>query len=121
MTTPHDERVRLAEWARKHVYERPELAQLDGVPACEDVGEELRKEGVRPGGHQFFAVPRRGYSGMYIVLKPRIGGRLGPHQREWAARHRRYGYAVRVCNGWEEARDAILEYLDGPGVREAAA
>jgi hypothetical protein len=122
--TEHDEQKALVQWATLEAAGRPELRMLFAIPNGGDrspiVGAKLKAEGVKPGVPDLFlAVPMRSCGGLFIEMKKRKGGRTSPHQKQWISDLKAHRYAARVCNGWEEARDAILEYLDGP--REAAA
>jgi hypothetical protein len=49
---------------------------------------------------------------LFIELK-RVGGVIAPIQLAWIARLRQEGYAVRVCYGFEQARDVLVGYLEG--------
>jgi len=56
------------------------------------------------------------YHGLYIELKInkyRISknGGCSNKQLEWHERLRNSGYCVKICYGWEEARDSLLDYL----------
>jgi hypothetical protein len=64
----------------------------------------------------FLPVARFSFKGLWIELKkPGSGdkkaGVVEDNQRKWLDYLCSQGYATRVCYGWVEARDAILEYL----------
>ena len=50
--------------------------------------------------------------GLWIEMKAE-GGRESEDQIKWLNMMRRGGYEARVCFGWEEAIEAIKEYLGG--------
>jgi hypothetical protein len=59
-----------------------------------------------------------GYSGLYIELKipSKLGTKNGgcsDDQIKWLAFLSSQGYKVKVCYGWEDARDTIIQYLEG--------
>jgi VRR-NUC domain len=56
------------------------------------------------------------YHGLYIELKRpasagKAAGRSSEEQNDWADFLRAQGYMCRLCYGWEQARDTILEYI----------
>lgn len=74
-------------------------------------GAYMKAEGLRAGAPDLFLViPSQGYHGLWIELKAGKG-RLSLFQIEMKAILENYGYVVRVCYGWDEARAAILGYL----------
>jgi len=40
-------------------------------------------------------------------------GSIRKEQREWIAYLTEVGYRAVVCRGWEQARDEIINYLEG--------
>lgn len=72
----------------------------------------FQAEGVKAGVPDIFLpVPRHEYHGMFIEMKRRQGGKISDHQEEWLESLADQGYAVKVCYGWEEAAEALEEYL----------
>jgi hypothetical protein len=76
------------------------------------VAKRLKAEGLRKG------VPdvaldhaRGGWYGLRIEMKRLKNSTVSPEQKAWGQQLMAEGYAWRVCRGWEEARDVILEYL----------
>lgn len=51
-------------------------------------------------------------AGLYIEMKKPGTGRLTKEQKEFKLHLDFYGYETAVCFTWEEARDAILAYLE---------
>lgn len=112
--TEHWEQVQLFRWASC----RPELALMHAIPNGGQrdirVAVKLRDEGVKAGVPDIFLpVPSGGKHGLYIELKRRKYGRVSPDQLRWMDALMHKGYACAVCNGWEMARDVILDYLRG--------
>ena len=64
----------------------------------------------------FFAKPKGKYAGLFIELKiekrrkEKHGG-CSLEQLKWIDKLEKAGYAVKICYGWIEARDALMEYL----------
>ena len=70
-----------------------------------------RQLGVKKGVPDlFYPVPSGGYHGLFIEMKA-AGGRVSPDQERWIQCLNGFGYKAVVCYGWEEAKDAILGYL----------
>lgn len=57
----------------------------------------------------FYPVPMKGYHGMFIEMKAE-NGRLSLSQKNWIQALTQLGYKVVVAKGWEQARDALVEY-----------
>lgn len=75
---------------------------------------ELKAEGVRKGVPDLFlAYPHNGYSGLFIEMKKRYGGRVSPEQKAYIEALRGKGYKVEVCKGCDDAYQAMVLYLAG--------
>lgn len=73
---------------------------------------ELKAEGVRKGVPDLFlAYPHNGYSGLFIEMKKRYGGRVSPEQKAYIEALRGKGYKVEVCKGCDDAYQAMVLYL----------
>jgi len=127
----HKDQVDLFVWAGFNAGKYPELKMLFAIPngGKRDAitGAMLKSEGVRRGVPDIcLAVARGKYHGLFIELKRadlkpsakaamqdfrKMG--LSVYQSEWLDALRAEGYAAGVCYGYEEARDAILDYLKG--------
>ena len=74
----------------------------------------LRAQGVQAGiPDLLLAYPVNRCHGLWIELKNRNGGILSDNQRKWISRLSGVHYRAIVCLGWDNAKDAILDYLDG--------
>lgn len=81
----------------------------------------LKRMGVHPGVSDIFLpFPNGVHHGLWIELKKPCSAfktvraaqtSVTPKQAEWQSRMDRAGYLARVCYGWMEARDLIVEYL----------
>lgn len=113
------EQEALFSWATcmEHIF--PELSLLYHIPngGRRDHAEavNLKRQGVKAGVPDIcLPVARGGFHGLYIELK---AGDNKPtaKQKEWLANLRAEGYKATVCNGWDAARDTILNYLKTRG------
>jgi len=123
----HHEQVALFDWARAQEGIRPELGLLYAIPNGQarpwstnkkgqrfsPVGQKLRAEGVQAGVPDVhLPVACGGYHGLWIEMK--FGtNKPTESQQDWIGRLRAAGHRVEVCYSFEEARAAILRYLDG--------
>lgn len=92
-----------------------ELKSLFAIPNGEQrsavTGARLKAQGVKRGiPDLFLPVMRNGKGGLWIELK-KVGGIVSSDQQQWLEQLAFSGYATRVCFGWIEARDCLLEYL----------
>lgn len=56
-------------------------------------------------------IPMQGYHGLYIELKT-DKGRPSKNQKRWIHALSALGYRAEVCQGWEAARDVLIEYME---------
>ena len=116
LPTEGEEQARLFSWCRMQSRQHPELELLFHIPngGSRNKAEagRFKAEGVKAGVPDLLLpVPRGGYHGLFIELKRLDGGRLRTEQKAWLDRLRAQGYRTAVCRGWEEASEALLEYL----------
>lgn len=77
------------------------------------VANKLKAEGLEPGVPDLFiAVPMFGFGGAFIEMK-RKGGTISGRQDKWLSRLSAVGYAVKVAEGFDEAREFTEKYLRG--------
>lgn len=121
----HGEQVLLFEWAKMNEVRVPALWLLFAVPNGAKLpyrgkgkrryspeAMRLKAEGLKPGVPDVcLAVPNGHYHGMYIEMKY---GKNKPTQAQmmWLFELDKIGYYVRVCYGFQEAKEAIVKYLD---------
>lgn len=116
--TEAQEQEALFRWAAYSRGKYPELDMLFHIPngGSRNLIEaaHLKAQGVKPGVPDIcLPVPSGRYTALYIELKRRKNGRVSDAQRGWIAALNRVGCRAVVCNGWDEARDAIEQYLGG--------
>lgn len=122
--TEENEQRWLFQWARMEAGSRPELGMMFHVPngglRSKAEAARFKAAGVKAGVPDVCLPVARHriengelYHGLYIELKRSSGGVVSKEQKNWIVRLRAFGYAVEVCQGWKEARDVILSYLDG--------
>nr|WP_228347524.1 VRR-NUC domain-containing protein [Flagellatimonas centrodinii] len=118
LPTEHDEQAALVQWAALQAPSMPGLSMLFAIPngghRNKATAGRLRAEGVRAGVPDLMLpVPRGPLHGLFIEMKRRKGGCVSEAQATWLASLDAEGYAVAVCRGWDEAREALLRYLGG--------
>lgn len=88
LSSEHAEQVQLIKWAELNRQKWPMLQALfaiaNGGHRHITVAMQMKAEGVKPGV---------------------------PDLMHWRDMLQGYGYCVQVCKGWEEAKDAITNYL----------
>lgn len=104
-------------WANMAAKTLPQLGMLFAIPngghRSAIAGAKMKAEGVRRGVPDLcLPVASKGFHGLYIELKTPQKGRLSQEQKAWLATLAGNGYQAIVCHGWEQARDAIVGYLE---------
>jgi hypothetical protein len=120
------EQKALMAWAAIARKDYPQLKWLHAIPNANQ--HRLIAEGVRGGvpdvclpypvWHNPTEIYKKFYSGLYIEMKiekrrKQKNGGCSDDQLEWYEYLISVGYQCYVCYGWQEARDRILEYLNG--------
>lgn len=109
------EQITLIQWCDINRCKYPELGLIFHIPNGGKRNKleaiKLKKEGVKAGVPDLFLpVARRGYNGLFIELK--YGrNKATAKQREWIIALNKQGYHAVVCNGFEEAKTIIEEYI----------
>lgn len=119
--------VALMAWVALNIKQYPNLKWLTHVPngGARDLreGAKFKAMGVRRGFPDYFLPVKSNwkmgsgwveyrYPGLFIEMK--VGkNKISSEQDSWLAYLTSEGYQCHVCYGWEEARDKILEYLNG--------
>lgn len=112
----HDEQAALIDWCDFHKTQYPILDYLFAIPnggkRYLGTARKLKAEGVKPGVLDLFLpVPSQGRHGLFIEMK--YGkNTLSDNQKIWQARLMNQGYKVEICYNWEEAAQAIMDYLN---------
>ena len=110
------EQKTLFEWAGYAIGKYPELRLLYHIPNGGSrnpiEAHNLKLQGVKAGVPDIcLPIPKGIYSALYVELKRRKGGKVSEAQREWLDALNRAGCKAVVCNGFDEARQTILDYL----------
>jgi hypothetical protein len=115
--TESNEQQELFKWAKLSECKYPDLRWLHAIPngglRNKVTAARLQREGVKPGVPDIcLPVPRGAYKGLYIEMKRVRGGIASGNQKGWIIGLCRNGYCARICEGWVEAKDLILWYLE---------
>lgn len=111
-----EEQAALFEWAGYNRGAYPEFALMYHIPNGGSRNKieaaNLKRQGVKAGVPDICLPVARGkYHGLYIELKV-DKNKPTQNQIEWADRLNAQGYLSLVCYGFDEARKAILKYLN---------
>jgi hypothetical protein len=109
----HTEQVALIQWYRmqypkyaKYLFSIPNGGARHIVAAV-----KLKQSGVLAGvSDLFLMIPKDGWHGLFIEMKVK-GGKVSSSQKEFMTVATAMGYKAVVCYGFDEAKDAITEYL----------
>jgi hypothetical protein len=112
--TEHSEQVALIEWAATQTGRWPELNLLYAIPnggaRLNHMGG-LKAEGLKAGVPDLcLPVARHGWHGLYIEMKIN-GARPRATQVVWLEALTEEGYLAVVCQGFEDARQTLEDYL----------
>jgi hypothetical protein len=123
MRSEYDVQKGLFEWAERVQDRHPELkllnGSLNGVRLSIGAAKKAKRIGMKKGFPDVqLPVPRGGYHGLFIELKPRFRGIAlkkkpypTPEQKEWLEQLAARGYSAHCCRGLDEAIACILNYL----------
>lgn len=108
--------AQLIAWAGKQLNVYPELARLFHIPNGGQrhvvVAVNLKRQGVKAGVPDLcLPVPRFGCHGLWIEMKTRDGS-VSASQKDWIGYLQGAGYRVKVCRSFDEAREAVIDYLN---------
>ncbi|MGM0601376.1 MAG: VRR-NUC domain-containing protein [Candidatus Muiribacteriota bacterium] len=105
-------------WIRSNQIKFPKLqlaySTLNGVRLRPKLRADMKKQGLKagvpdivlPAGNKYF-------SGLYIELKRKKGGKVSKEQKEYLEKLREEGFQALVCRGHVEAIEAVKNYLIG--------
>ena len=116
--TENAEQAALFQWAELASGMHPELRLLHAIPngGLRDgrTAAILARTGVKSGVPDLcLPVARGGWHSLYLELKRAKGGRVSENQKNWINALNDQGNKAVVCHGFEQAKQAIMEYLDG--------
>lgn len=108
--TEDQEQARLCAWMTKNgirFYAIPNGGRRSLTEAI-----KFKRCGVIPGVPDLcIPIPSGSYHGLYIELKRKVGGKASDSQIEWLAYLRKMGYFADIANGFDEARNIVIDYL----------
>lgn len=112
-----EEQIALMDWSKFNPICREYLIHIPNQRMCSiQYGKKLQRMGVKSGVSDLFLAYPKFYKneikgGLWIELKKRRG--IGPTlmQSRWINLMTQRGYKAVVCFGWEEAKNAIEDYL----------
>lgn len=109
------EQIILIDWCNLNRFKYPELELVYHVPnggkRNKSEAIRLKRAGVKKGVPDLcLPVARGNYHGLYIEMKY-ANGKTSKEQKEWIEKLNKQGYKAVVCNGFEEAREAIEKYI----------
>lgn len=109
----HQEQVAVINWFRHQ--HRQYASYLFAIPngGVRNIGTavKLKKEGVMAGVPDLFLmIPMNGYHGLWIEMKVK-SGRVSDSQKEFMGAATLMGYPAVICYGFDEAKNAINNYL----------
>lgn len=110
------EQTMLFQWCNLQKNKYPELSLLVAIPnggsRHPKEAANLKKQGVKAGfPDMFLPVVNKKYHGLFIELK--YGkNKATDKQEEWIKELNNQGYYAKVCVGFEEAKNTILEYIN---------
>lgn len=101
-------------WFRKTYPQYRIFAIPNGGGRSKAQGMLLKATGVVSGVPDLMiAAPAGRYAGLFVEMKVQKGGRVAPEQKDWIAYLESVGYCAKVCNGFEDARRCVEEYMSG--------
>lgn len=123
----HSQQVALFAWAALNVGKYPALAYMFAIPngGLRDIrtATNLKAEGVKSGVPDIFlpwpkAIRNYELHGCFIEMKiekyrDRKNGGCSEEQIEFVEWAASAGYYCKVCYTWLEARDTLIDYLEG--------
>ena len=116
IATEDQEQEALFQWAEFAACAMPELRLMYAIPnggyRAPRTAALLKRTGVKPGVPDIcLPVPRPPHPSLYIELKRVKGGVVSAYQKCWHYDLKAQGHKVVVAYGWEQAREAIMEYM----------
>lgn len=87
-------------------------ASCGGLPTSPKHASFNKAAGYKKGTFDLStAIPKQGFHGLYIEVKPLKSGKPTPGQLEYGVLYRSYGYCARIERGWKNITTAFNEYL----------
>lgn len=129
MPTEAQEQAELVRWydatyrcerTRHRLFMIPNGTHLAGGPRQRAAqASRLKAQGQRNGAPDLMLpIAIGGHHGLFIEMKRRKCGRVSPAQDRRLQMHRDDGYRAEVCNGADEAKQVIAEYLKSIPIKQ---
>ncbi len=109
MLTEHQEQKLFVKWFELRYPQVKIFAIPNGGNRNVVTATMLKAEGVRKGVPDLF-IPEWL---MWIEMKRIKGGKLSPEQRDWIEFLTKCGHKAVVANGFDEAKNLVLDYMGG--------
>lgn len=118
--TEDGEQLALFCWIALNINQYPDLKWLhhspNGGSRHKAEAAKLKAMGVKSGFPDLILILKRGkFNGLCIELKRLKKGKVSDRQNEWGEYLKLQGFGFAVCNGWLEARDMLISYLEWKG------
>lgn len=107
--TEHQHQVDFFKWFRFQYPNVFAYAIPNAAKRSKTLAAYMKAEGLVSGVPDIFIADGR--PGMFIEMKKPKTGRLSPNQKAAIQKLMLSGYAVSVCYGWEEAKNAVQDYF----------
>jgi len=103
----------LFSWAKKY----PELDVMFAIPnegkRSGYTGAKHKAMGLKSGVPDIMLpLSKQGYHGLFIELKKDDKQKISPNQKKWMEKLSINGYKAVACFSWEEARKALIDYME---------
>lgn len=105
--TEHEEQRQLVMWFRQTYSPVRIFAIPNGGLRSKSAAVKLKVEGVSAGVPDLFIPAWR----LWVEMKRVKGGRLSPDQKDWLEYLKDNGYTCFVCNGADDAKSKIEQFL----------
>ena len=103
-------------WAALNLKTYPQLKFMAHIPngGSRDVreGANLKAQGVKKGIPDVGLFYPTNYAGLFIEMKTKTGS-VSVEQQDWLDFLNSVGYKALICYSWIEARDCLVDYLEG--------
>ncbi len=117
--TESQEQILFIQWTKRVGKDYPILNKIFAIPNGGKrhiaTASRMKLEGTKRGVPDlFFPVARKGYHGLFIEMKRLKGGSVSKDQKIWKVWIEDEDYAWVRANGFEQAKNIMISYLDLP-------
>ena len=111
MRTEHEEQRDFVQWFRQQHSKVKIFAIPNGGARSSSQGAKLKAEGVSRGVPDL-CIPEWH---LWVEMKREKGGVVSSEQQEWIDYLSAIGYVCAVCNGFEDAKKMVTEFIERMG------